>query len=563
MMAQQDWGGIMGPVAGVLALAVACGMPGAGAATFEEREARVWEVVEYSVTFPDWRGATGLDNPFDVQGQAVFEHAGGTRRTGMFYAGEGTWKFRFTGTRPGRWAFATESAFPALDGHTGAIHVQARADRGTRGFVVGAGSKFAVMVDDEDDLEGYVYQVYMNQQDFEQQYRHPSRIPGGADREKLIAPYWEDTQENGFDIYFFAVFYSWFRMGALSIDDFDGPEDPALDTPDLVLFDVLELAIRHAHARGGRTHLWAWGDNDRKQTPNHLGEGFRGARHQRLMRYIAARLGPLPGWSMNFGFDTVEMPNAEADCAWWAGEMNRMMGWPHVLTSRGWADPAFGAHSYAGFGGNPYDLETTHQGPVDYAEIRAHLAAHPDKPSLYEERHTYNRWQCWPHGVEDADRLNEDGCRRLIWRETMAGGMGGFFGHFSERFNAYGPFRPEGPCGYHPESLRRAFRTHRDFWREGRLLLDMAPVDGCVAGATGYALANAARTHWVFFLEQCDGATLDLSNMAGSQPAVLVDTRADYAEQRLGSLAPGLREVGMPHASDWVVAVGTWARGEP
>ena len=49
------------------------------------------------------------------------------------------------------------------------------------------------------------------------------------------------------------------------------------------------------------------------------------------MRYIAARLGPLPGWSMNFGFDTIEMPNAEADAALWANEINRGMGWPHLL----------------------------------------------------------------------------------------------------------------------------------------------------------------------------------------------------------------------------------------
>jgi hypothetical protein len=43
--------------------------------------------------------------------------------------------------------------------------------------------------------------------------------------------------------------------------------------------------------------------------------------------------------------------------------MNRKMGWPHILTSRGWEDDSFGANSYAGFGGNPYDLETTDKGP--------------------------------------------------------------------------------------------------------------------------------------------------------------------------------------------------------
>ena len=203
------------------------------------------------------------------------------------------------------------------------------------------GNKYAIMERDVDHVEGYVYQVYMNQQDFEQQYKHSSRILGQPSRASLIEDYWNNTRDNGFNVYFFAVFYSWFRMGALSMDDFSGGTDPDLDQPDLALFETLEAAIQHAHQRGGRTHIWAWGDNDRKQTPNWVGGGLRGKRHQRLMRYIAARLGPLPGWSMNFGFDTIEMPNAETDAAWWANEINRRMGWPHLLTSRGWANTKF------------------------------------------------------------------------------------------------------------------------------------------------------------------------------------------------------------------------------
>ena len=195
---------------------------------------------------------------------------------------------------------------------------------------------------------------------------------------------------------------------------------------------------------------------------------------------------------MNFGFDTIEMPHAEADTVWWTDEMNRRMGWPHILTSRGWEDDSFGANSYAGFGGNPYELETSDKGPADYDEIRRHMEIHGDKPSIYEERHTYNRWKCWPGRVPGPNRLDETGCRRLAWWETMAGGMGGFFGHFSERFNRYGPFRPGGPCGYHPDSLKRAFRTHRHFWAGGRLKLSMAPENNRVRGARGYCLNGRA-----------------------------------------------------------------------
>jgi len=523
----------------------------AGANDLGSRSARVWECQEYGLTNTTWSG-----NPFDLVATVTFRHEKETRTTEMFYAGANTWKFRFTGTRTGAWTFSTSSSDADLDGHTGSIAVTPRAHPGIKGFLTHVGNKYAIMTEDIDHREGYVYQVFMNQQDYEQQHEHPSRILGHPSRAGLIGDYWNNTCENGFDIYFFAVFYSWFRMGALSINDFSGGADPDLDQPDLALFDTLELAIRYAHQRGGRTHIWAWGDNDRKQTPNHLGDGFKGKRHRRLIRYIAARLGPLPGWSMNFGFDTVEMPGAKAATTWWADEMNRTMGWPHILTSRGWADDSFTANSYAGFGGNPYDLETTDKGPADYQEIRQDMEAHKDKPSIYEERHTYNRWKCWPHSVRDPERLNETGCRRLIWWETMAGGMGGFFGHFSERFNQYGPFKPSGPCGYHPHSLKQAFRTHREFWKDGRLKLSMSPDNGRVGGATGYCLAAADRKHFIFFVEDADSVKIDLAGMPGSQPVVLVDARADYAEIDRGQLTAGVHTIDLGSTSDWALAVG-------
>ena len=535
----------------VFTIATAISGNRAWAVDLGNRSACMWECVEAGLINTTWSG-----NPFDLVATATFTHAREQRVTEMFYAGCNTWKFRFTGTRTGVWTFSTSSSDADLDGHTGSITVTARADSRANGFLTHVGNKYAIMGRDIDHLEGYVYQVYMNQQDYEQQHEDASRILGHPGRAGRIEDYWRNTRDNGFDIYFFAVFYSWFRMGALSIHDFSSRSDPDLDQPDMALFDSLELAIRYAHERGGRTHIWAWGDNDRQQTPNHLGDGFRGKRHRRLIRYIAARLGPLPGWSMNFGFDTVEMPNAEADGAWWADELNRTMGWPHILTSRGWEDDSLGANSYAGFGGNPYDLETTDKGPADYHEIRQDLEAHPDKPAIYEERHTYNRWKCWPHTVRDPDRLSETGCRRLIWWEAMAGGMGGFFGHFSERFNDYGPFEPTGPCGYHPDSLKRSFRTCREFWKHGRLKLSMSPDNGRVSGATGYCLVAADRKHFVFFVEEADSVTINLNGMPGSQPAVAVDAKARYEEIDKGLLTPGPHTIDLGRTSDWALAVG-------
>lgn len=548
---QHSFGGLLPVWFVIIPLLLATPVKKSDAKDFGNRNARMWECEEYSLANSTWSG-----NPFDLEAAVTFTHAKEKRKTEMFYAGNDTWKFRFTGTRTGPWKFTTSSQDTQLNGHTGIIFVKPRRNTNIKGFLTSADNKFAIMEEHIDDLAGYIYQVYMNQQDFEQQYKHSTRILGHPSRVDLLDDYWNDTQDNGFNIYFLAVFYSWFRMGALSINDFSNKDDPNLDQPDLALFDTLEYAIQYAHERGGRTHIWAWGDNGRKQTPNHIQGGFRGKRHQRLIRYIAARLGPLPGWSMNFGFDTIEMPNAEADSIWWAKKMNRQMGWPHILTSRGWENDRFGANSFAGFGGNPYDLETTDKGPVDYNEIKQDLTIHAGKPSIYEERHTYNRWQCWPHSVPNPERLNEDGCRRLIWWEAMAGGMGGFFGHFSDRFNAYGPFNPKGPCGYHPNSLKQSFRTYREFWKHGRLKLNMRPNNNRVSGAKGYCLASACKQYFVFFIEEADSVTLNLNEMPGKMPMIAVDAKAEYAEIPKGEFTAGIHTIQLDSKSDWAIAIG-------
>lgn len=138
----------------------------------------------------------------------------------------------------------------------------------------------------------------------------------------------------------------------------------------------------------------------------------------------------------------------------------------------------------------------------------------------------------------------------------MAGGMGGFFGHFSQRFNAYGPFKPNGPCGYHPESLKRAFRTHRRFWRDGRLRLDMSPDNSRAGGTKAYCLAASDKKHFVFFGEDTDWITIDLNGMPGTQPVISVDAKTDYREIDMGKLSAGIHTINLDRISDWALAVG-------
>jgi len=547
------------------------------------RTCKMWEVLEWEVA----NSSCPVSNPYDLVAQAVFTHEGGqTRQIEMFYSGGDKWKFRFCGSKKGKWSFRTvcdgsEGTHKDgnLHGHVGKITVKDQSDPKIMGFLTHKGNKYAIMDRDDADLKPYVYQVYMNQQDYEQQYNHASRIwDDPANRKQLIENYWNNTVENGFKIYYVAIFYSWFKKGAL---DRNMVSTNDLVAPDPDVFDALEYAIKYAHQRGGRTHIWAWGDQGRNQIPNLLPGGVLGDTHKRLMRYIAARLGPLPGWCMNFGFDTNELPQPESITSRWANYLNDRMGWKHMLCARGWNNKAFGINSYAGFGGS-YELTTTRNGPSGYAEIKQDMADDRTKPHLYEERHTYNRFKyvapgscqepgdgpdqygmgdgyaCWPVKLssKEQSRLNETGSRRLIWREQMAGGMGGFFGHFSIRFNSYGPFSQKCGCGYHPESLKRAFGCFRDFWSKDRFRFDMVVDTGRVRSGTGYCLRTKDYKNFVFFIENADSVEIDLGSMPGSRQVIVVDANKEYREISKGRLSAGRHRIDFGSRSDWAIAVG-------
>jgi len=468
-----------------------------------------------------------------------FSHRESQRQitTEIFYAGNDQWKFRFTGAAVGIWDFTTSSEDPNLNGYTGTVNVDRQTDPKIKGFLTHVGNQFAIMDQDDQNLRGYVYQVYMNQQDFAQQYHQDKPRP--LDDTSRVDDYWDDTQKAGFDIYFVFVAHSWLKLGALDNSDRDGNENPDMQT-----FDNLEYIINYAHSRGGRTHIWAWGDNGRKQTPNRLPGGVRSKVHQRLLRYIAARLGPLPGWAMNFGFDTIEMPNAEADTEWWADYLNQHFGWKHLLCSRGWESEAFGINSYAGFTNAGYELVTTDKGPENYSEIV--VDTHRNRPLLYEERHTYNRWVNWPNRVPDHDRLNMDGTRRLLWWEIMAGGVGGFFGYFSNWFNEYGPFE-----GYYPH--REQLRCARAFWRD-RYMLGMERANYLIN--EGYCLRTLDDRNYVFYAEDTSSITYDIPEITGAERVIAVDVKKEYKEIDLGVKSQGRHTYNPGYISDWAIAVG-------
>ena len=510
---------------------------------------RMWQTRQWEIKKESW-----TKNPFDIRAQVIFTHESDreTRRTETFYDGKDSWKFRFTATRPGKWTFVTRSSDADLDGHTGTVMVEKTQAADSRGFLTHQGNRFALQAGDSSELVGYRFAVYMNGKKFP--------CFGGSLKDK---PWWQsplfafkndahleaylaDAKNHGFEIIFLLPGFP--HVWARHSDAADG-KNPRIET-----FEVLEKAITEAHSRGMRVHLWMWGDAQRGATPKAFdssltnrfyswtrslfsgspdvaGSGINGKTDRRLQRYIAARLGPLPGWSMGYGFDLHEWVD-EQEVNDWAAYLHEKFGWDHLLSARGFVlKGQNNINAYDGFG-RDVPLATSNYGPKDYDEIVTHMESNTSQPHLYAERHTYKR--------QDFG-MDMDGTRRLLWKQAMAGGMGGWYGFYEN--SAY-PYP-------NPEQLQTVHR----FWRE-RFLLDMQRDN---AMTNGYALKTPDNRQLVLYRQDADSVFVDLSAFDGRLSAVAVDAGKAYKELPLETLKREKQMIALPYKSDWAVAVGEFS----
>lgn len=464
-----------------------------------------WETLEWTIENPTFSG-----NAYDVTATATFVHAdtGETRTTEMFYAENGTWKFRFPSSRAGIWNFTTASTDPELDGLAGEVTIAPNPDG--IGFLGSVGNKFAREVGDQGAKEGFILNVYQN-------FHNISGLLGDFANPIVLQNYIDEVKANGMNAMSFVVNNNWFQLGAETYSEHNST------TPDPATFALLETIINTAHAQGVHVHMWMWGDEERQWTPVGVPGGINGAVDQRLQKYIAARLGPLPGWSIGYGFDLIEWVT-ESELQVWADNIENLAGWDHLLMARERTNASLDASSLPGFG------------PDTYFDTVNDMDLNPGRPTLYAERFMYNRW-----GKYDMTTT-----RRTLWRNALAGGAGAWFGFFSSQFESFYPA---------PGQLR----NYRDFW-DGRFLLDFERANSLT---NGFALKNQTNDAFVFYKEDTTSIQLDLSAATSSLPAFAIDTKGNYLEVDLGLLLAENQTWTAPYSSDWVLAVGTIAGALP
>lgn len=475
------------------------------ASEFNQAGTQWFPFIEWSLTNASFEG-----NPYDIEATVTFRHPSGEiRRTGMFYAGDHIWTFRFTGTRTGTWTFVTTSADPALNGHSGEAAISPNPDPAAHGFLTRFGNKWGW----EGTDAAFVPQLVM--------YDEPPTLAG----KKIERDIQSLLKDHGFNGFHLAVLARWFDFDQPSYDGIKS-DDP---NPDPRTFEALEMLITKTHRAGGMVHLWAWGDEQRHMTP--IKWGMNGKVDRRLQRYIAARLGALPGWSMGYGFDLDEWVK-ENDLRLWHDEMHRHFGWFHFLGGRA-GGPMHGTNhggaqiydglDYAGY---------THHRPT-YEVYAAAMDANPDKPVFSEDR--FRIRQPSPYPDKDYD---EALTRRGLWHSTMAGGVANIWGNL---------VRPDGSYEH-----KEWIQTWARFF-ENRFLKELERANGLTDGV---GLKTPDDGHFIFYKEDTDSIQLDLSSLKSEQPMIAVDTLT--GKEIAGRFTAGRQVWHAPHESDWAIAIGNF-----
>lgn len=298
---------------------LACGSFPAAAQLSKEVELYHW--VDFPIEAPG--AATGVAK-WDVGGSCVWTHENGAhRRTSLlWYSGSGdTYVYRFGGSLPGRWKGVTSSPVAALNGLELTVEVTPPGNSKRIGFS-GQLPEERTAWAHQKEAGGELVRctpILIMMPDVRRWYNDPTKMRA------FVAEFNDNHGFNGGHIS--TIGRGWFEVGST------GSLRTVPAAPDVRTFAALEAAASEWSERGGWLHLWMWGkgaSGDFSDLPG----GYNGARSRRINRYIAARLGPVPGWSLGIGWD-VEFWADRAKLQWWLDDLvPQLGGWHHWIGHR-------------------------------------------------------------------------------------------------------------------------------------------------------------------------------------------------------------------------------------
>lgn len=406
--------------------------------------------------------------------QAVsIQHESGERQQVLTFQDNNETKFRFTPTQKGVWTFSTG----------GDITIDADRPSYAKGFVAAQGSKWIRSATGK----AFVPQFVM--------YDKPD-VAAGLD---------EFIDGHGF---------TGFHITNLR----DFTENPG----------YFEAVVLKTYRRGGSTHFWIWGDKSRDETPDSYGVDA-----DLLYTEIAARLAPMPGWTVSYGFDLFEWATAE-EIDQFRAKLRSDCSYHHLVGGRGHKNKYKEISS-------DLDYASWEWHRPSYQDYRDHLEKANQRPAFSEDRFRFRVPTRYPEKDYDLELT-----RKGLWDSVMAGGVANIWG-----------YKPEGKEFSEPYPNKAEIKTYSQFIST-TFSADMMPDNELIND--GHCLRDADQAA-ICYSEQPGTVQFSLEKMAAPVQVVAVDTRSPYQEVEVVSPSATFSWQ-PPHSSDWAFRILTQTDGD-
>ena len=397
----------------------------------------------------------------------VIRHESGEQHRVLTFEDQGQTKFRFTPTQAGVWEFSTG----------GNIEINAVRPDYAKGFVASEGDKWIRTATGK----AFVPQFVMYDK---------------SDLDEGLAEFVDGHGFTGFHI--------------TNLRDF-------MDNP-----SYFEAVALKTYRQGGVTHFWIWGDKTRRKTPETYGVDV-----DRLYAEIAARLAPIPGWTVGYGFDLFEWATAE-EIEGFRNTLQQATSYHHMVGGRGHKN------KYREISANlDYASWEWHQ--PTYEDYRDHIEKANNRPAFSEDRFRIRTPSRYPRKDYDPD-LTLQG----LWNSAIAGGVANIWGH-----------QPEGKQFSEPYPNKDAIKTYSRFINKA-FTSAMQPPDTALINK-GHCLRDN-HTIAICYAEEVDKVSLDVSQIETPTQIVAVDTRSAYQEIEV-PFSDETVSWSAPHRSDWAFRI--------
>lgn len=394
--------------------------------------------------------------------EIIIQHESGERyKVLTFTDGEQT-KFRFTPTQTGLWSFSTGGEI-AINGDRPAY---------AKGFVAAQGNKWIRTATGE----AFIPQFIM---------------------------YDKSDLDRGLDQFVAGHGFTGFHI--TNLRDF-------LDNP-----GYFEAIILKTYRRGGATHFWIWGDQSRGQSPTSYGVDV-----DLLYAEISARLAPLPGWTVGYGFDLFEWATAD-EIEQFRAQLREYSDYHHMVGGRGHKNQYREISS-------ELDYASWEWHRPEYIDYREHLVEAHGRPAFSEDRFRIRTPTRYP-GKDYNPELTLQG----LWSSTMAGGVANIWGH-----------KPRDKEFSEPYPNKDAIKTYHLFV-EKAFSIGMEPDDTLIN--SGYCLRDSNQNA-MCYSEATASVSLNLDQIAAPTQVIAVDTRSPYQEIAVPVSGTEI-EWQPPRQSDW------------